>query len=1246
LNELRVFISSTFRDLQEERGHLVKKIFPEIRSLCRERGITFTEVDLRWGLTDQDVALGQVVRTCLEEVDKCRPYFIGITGDRYGFVPTHLDIYKDPELLKQYPWIEDAVADGMSITEMEAQYAVLSHSPLPLGEGPGVRGARFYFRDHRESSQETMAESDELRQLEEYQSRIEASGAVVERFRDPASLGEMIFNDLVKIINRDFADVRPPTALEEERSRHEAFSLSRRRAYIPNPSYIKRLNEHAASDAPPLVVYAESGSGKSSLFAFWAEQYRRKKPDAHVIEHYVGIGATATDHYAVIRHVCMEIKERFGREEEIPSDPAKLETALGQWLGYADHEMTRAEGGKGEDDSDRQGTRAASSDSSFNPHPSSFNKAPHARSIVIILDGLNQLQGDALNLRWIPDVISPSIRLILSSTVESTLVELRRRGWSEFGMQALTEPERETIVVRYLAEYRKSLNPEQTRRIAGDYKCGHPLFLKTLLEELRLVGRHEELDSKITSYLGATGTEDLFQRVLERLEDDYSQRTVRDVMVLLNASRGGLDERELSEISGIARLKIAAMMSGLDYHLVRKEGRLTFFHDYLRRAVEKRYVGDEQEKRRAHEQLATYFEQSEVTQRGTRELLYALEMLGDRERLEATLAQLDRFVELYKSERIEVPRLWSAAAPSRVAAAYRSELDRLREANRDPVRDDVLGMIAGLLQLVGAWPQAQGIWVERLELALEQGDQAEEAMARNGLGALLMLQGNYNEAFEEFTRSHDLYAELGNRAGVASALRGLGETHLARGAHHRALEYYHQQQEISRELDDGVGVAMAINSIGIVYNDLGQSDKALECYRQQEMISRQGGDRIGLAGALHNIGSALMDQGKTIEGREMVEEALEINRSIGHRPWMAHNLMSIGLAHGRQGEYEQALESFLQAKVIYRDLGDRRGLANILANIGWAYDAEGKEIQAVEQYAEALEINRSIGNRLAMAENLRNMGVAYGRNGNYDRAFELYRQSMDIGHETGDSRCVARATRSFVIDCLQVGEYEQALEPCRQMEAIARELDDRSLELDATGLMGFAYCGLGEHAPALELLYRVAREHRSIGHNFALVDWLDGIATVLIEAVETGGEEMPEYLPRHVAGADNATWRSKALQEARKNAAECVTISEALPRADTLFGGRLLLERIRAAEGDVRGAAEALHTMLKDASDDTQRASICYLLWKLNDADGDHRTEALRLFRMLYNREQRTHHRRRIEELTSAIFTEERDGAE
>jgi len=127
MTELRVFVSSTFRDLQEEREHLVKKVFPEIRARCRARGITFTEVDLRWGLTDEDVVLGQVIRTCLEEIDRCRPYFIGITGERYGYVPELLEFYQDPELLRRYPWLEAAATDGASILDLEFQHGALLH---------------------------------------------------------------------------------------------------------------------------------------------------------------------------------------------------------------------------------------------------------------------------------------------------------------------------------------------------------------------------------------------------------------------------------------------------------------------------------------------------------------------------------------------------------------------------------------------------------------------------------------------------------------------------------------------------------------------------------------------------------------------------------------------------------------------------------------------------------------------------------------------------------------------------------------------------------------------------------------------------------------------------------------------------------------------------------------------------------------------------------------------------------------
>ena len=84
---IRVFVSSTFRDMQAERDELVLKIFPQLRRLCEERGVTWGEIDLRWGITEEQSQRGEVLPICLEEIRRCRPYFIGLLGERYGWIP-------------------------------------------------------------------------------------------------------------------------------------------------------------------------------------------------------------------------------------------------------------------------------------------------------------------------------------------------------------------------------------------------------------------------------------------------------------------------------------------------------------------------------------------------------------------------------------------------------------------------------------------------------------------------------------------------------------------------------------------------------------------------------------------------------------------------------------------------------------------------------------------------------------------------------------------------------------------------------------------------------------------------------------------------------------------------------------------------------------------------------------------------------------------------------------------------------
>ncbi len=52
---VRVFISSTFRDMHAERDFLVRFVFPELRERCAKRQLHLIDVDLRWGVTEDEM---------------------------------------------------------------------------------------------------------------------------------------------------------------------------------------------------------------------------------------------------------------------------------------------------------------------------------------------------------------------------------------------------------------------------------------------------------------------------------------------------------------------------------------------------------------------------------------------------------------------------------------------------------------------------------------------------------------------------------------------------------------------------------------------------------------------------------------------------------------------------------------------------------------------------------------------------------------------------------------------------------------------------------------------------------------------------------------------------------------------------------------------------------------------------------------------------------------------------------------
>jgi WD40 repeat protein len=96
----RIFVSSTFSDLKEERNALQKYVFPRLRELCMQHGCRFQAIDLRWGVSEEASRDQQTVKICLEEIKRCqrvtpRPNFIVLLGDRHGWRPLPAEIAAD-----------------------------------------------------------------------------------------------------------------------------------------------------------------------------------------------------------------------------------------------------------------------------------------------------------------------------------------------------------------------------------------------------------------------------------------------------------------------------------------------------------------------------------------------------------------------------------------------------------------------------------------------------------------------------------------------------------------------------------------------------------------------------------------------------------------------------------------------------------------------------------------------------------------------------------------------------------------------------------------------------------------------------------------------------------------------------------------------------------------------------------------------------------------------------------------------
>jgi WD40 repeat protein len=583
----RVFVSSTFEDLKEERNALQRDVFPKLRKLCEQHGARFQAIDLRWGVRDEAALDQQTMEICRREIERCRrtrvkPNFILLLGDRYGWqpLPPRISAAEFNELLPRIPdevrtlaaeWYrldENAVpperclqprtgefanpatwdrveqplrqalanaarAAGLPEREIIKYEASATHQEILAGLGETEADRQHVFGFFRRPSGDVGPNSvrpadvaPTLRsahaglkpggtpeigtapgtgktdpRLEDLKTclRTRLSGNIVEF--DPgdiAKLCDAVFAHLRQAIESEAKRFEDRPSLELEVEAHDRFAEERSRIFTGRQAALATIAEYLRGpQRRPLVLYGESGSGKSAVMA---KASREHKGRGRVIRRFIGASPESASGHALLTSLCREIAPG-----ETPVDYAQLENKYKERLSVATAEQP----------------------------------------LVLFIDALDQLAGGdpARDVTWLPPELPPYVKVIVSTTTDA----IRLPAGLPIPLECMTQSEGGEALENWLREAGRTLQPWQREAVLARFeRCGLPLYLKLAAEESKLWKSYAP-QAECTLGEGVAGVLDT---LLDRLASNtnHGPILVERSLGYLAAARYGLTEDEVLEV--------------------------------------------------------------------------------------------------------------------------------------------------------------------------------------------------------------------------------------------------------------------------------------------------------------------------------------------------------------------------------------------------------------------------------------------------------------------------------------------------------------------------------------------------------------------------------------------------------------------------------------------------------------------------------------------------------------------------
>lgn len=957
-NQIRVFLSSTFADMQNERDALVK-LFRELAMEGKRRGVAINLLDLRWGITNDQKRNGKVISTCFQEIDNSRPYFIGIIGDRYGWIPTEEELMLNPELLERFPIIDEYHRRQMSITEMEIRYGLLKSEDnkafFLIKENPNI-------------------ENDNHQKLID---ELFASTYPAVYYSTTKDIVDKVRKEIMSLLEESYPLLSELSELEQYENTQFNIANELREGYVPFGNHLKELERWLTSNNQYLVVSGEKGSGKSSLIAEWLQS--GEKPRQNVIYHFLGSNYGEGNHIDLQRHIL-----------------GCLETKLGV-------NITPARDIRGDDDYSLELEKA-------------FKKIDErGEEWLIVIDGLDHLEDNPMTklMLWWPEDIPSSIKVLLTTNPEDLSYKklCEGLGYENLNLDFPDDKSVTTIVRKYLGKVGKALDETLINKIKGNPLFHNPSLLRILLDELITYGVHEEIEARIDFYLSSTNKTEFYDKLLQHAEEYYGYETVRDILLTIALPKKGLSSEYVIEILGLQPLDWSMLFCGMQSHFSFINGKYKFTDLDMKLAVFSRYGSPEREDdeniKPFQEKIISFLEKTESDFSELAFMYFQIRnweklhnILIDRERYISILRDVDNFFSFYWDALIENTdyTLWdylnidylnvdnwdidtqlffliqyasNSFSDFRLAIALTEKaIDYYRKDNTPPANqerskwvDDYIAsnysIISNFYTQLGEWKEAL-TYLDKAEKALtELNPPVTDSMILLSKGNIFFSIGDYENALKWHKKAITTEKESGEEI-PWKYYNNLGLDYFYLGNYDTALNlFYDALSEVRRITTDlTLEGAMVLNNIGLVYLEKKEFSKAEKYFDDalERYVINLPSPTIEVALAIGNRGVVAQKKKQFEEAEGYFNEAIEIEENLNPNSLnLALFLSNLALNHKLLKNYDLAIEYFIKSIDIYD------------ANIGIRYNNYSQTcfllietfIEA-ERYADALSMTEFV----------------------------------------------------------------------------------------------------------------------------------------------------------------------------------------------------------------------------------------------------------------------------------------------